>query len=131
MTLEPALSPTSKVFGVAYEIDPQVLDHLDYREKNGYERVNVQFYPMDRATDPIELIVYVATEDNCSFAGRTDNVSKIAFQVLHATGPSGRNREYVYNLANAMREMFPGEEDQHLFELEAEVKRLEAREMDT
>lgn len=128
VTLESTSSPTSKVFGVAYQIDPVVLEHLDYREKNGYERVTVQFYPTERAAKPIdEVIVYVATEDNCSFAGRSD-ISSIAFQVLNATGPSGRNRDYVYNLAQAMREMFPGEEDDHLFALEAEVRRLEGKE---
>lgn len=126
---------TSKVFGVAYEIESseqaKVLNHLDFREKNGYERVNVKFYPTepgqkkDDAHQPIDLIVYVATEENCSYAGHKE-LSELAAQVISATGPSGRNRDYVYSLAKAMRELFPGEEDAHLFALEAEVKRQEA-----
>lgn len=118
---------TSKVFGVAYEIDPEVLKYLDYREKNGYERVNVQFYPTEDKEEPLDLIVYVATEDNCSFAGHKE-IPELAEQVISATGPSGRNRDYVYNLAEAIRELFPGEEDSHLFALEREVRRQEAKE---
>lgn len=114
---------TSKVFGVAYEVDTSVLKHLDYREKNGYERKNVQFHPI--CGDPIELIVYVATEDNCSFAGSKD-IPELAAQIISAAGPSGRNRDYVYDLAKAFRELFPEESDGHLFALEAEVRRQEA-----
>lgn len=127
---------TSKVFGVAYEIDPEeqsrVLNHLDFREKNGYKRVNVKFYPTtdsNQTVDPLDLIVYVATEDNCSYAGHTD-IPDLAAQVISATGPSGRNRDYVYNLAKAFRELFPGEHDEHLFALEEEVKRQEAKEQE-
>lgn len=120
-----------RTFGVAYEISnvdtSQVLDHLDFREKNGYERRNVKFHPLEGDTTPIDLIVYLATATNSSFAGPT-TIPEIATQIISATGPSGRNRDYVFNLANSFRELFPGEEDSHLFELEAEVKRLEALE---
>lgn len=119
---------TSKVFGVAYEVDTSVLKHLDYREKNGYERKNVQFHPtsgVDRT--PVELIVYVATEDNCSFAG-SKGIPELAAQIISASGPSGRNRDYVYDLAKAFRELFPEEEDTHLFALEAEVRRQDEEE---
>ena len=40
-------------------------------------------------------------------------------------GPSGPNKEYVYNLAAAMRELAPDVEDDHLFSLEAAVRRLD------
>lgn len=130
VTLIPA-EKDKRVFGMAYEIEDTVMSHLDFREKNGYERFNVQFFPLedhqDKATqhsDPFDLTVYVATESNVSFAG-PKAIPELAKQVIEATGPSGRNRDYVYNLADAIRELFPGEDDPHLFALEAEVKRLE------
>lgn len=131
VTLIPVDPPkVAKVFGVAYEINTDVLTYLDFREKNGYERKTVQFYPTSTTNDgqetaPFDVIVYVATEDNCSFAGFKD-IPDLARQVINATGPSGRNRDYVYNLASIFRELFPGENDAHLFALEAEVRRQEA-----
>lgn len=113
---------------MAYQIETDVLNHLDYREKNGYERVTVKFYPIGTSAvpqPPQDVIVYVATEENCSFAGHKD-IPDLAKQVIEATGPSGRNRDYVYNLADAFREFFPGENDEHLFALEAEVRKMES-----
>lgn len=114
---------------MAYEIDDSVMSYLDFREKNGYERFRVPFYPLNedttKACDPFDLTVYVATASNVSYAGPM-NIPELAKQVIEATGPSGRNRDYVYNLADAIRELFPGEIDTHLFALEAEVRRLEA-----
>jgi hypothetical protein len=45
-------------------------------------------------------------------------------QIAASAGPSGPNCEYVYKLANVMREM--GVEDDELFSLETEVRRLVA-----
>lgn len=41
-----------------------------------------------------------------------------------AKGPSGPNRDYLLNLAHALRIVAPHGNDQHLFELEAKVKEL-------
>lgn len=100
----------------------QVLKHLDFREKNGYERHYVRFFPLDRneigdaPTD--RIVIYVATNDNESFAGSAGGVTAIVDQILEAVGPSGTNREYVYRLADAMRRYFPDQNDEHLFEIE-------------
>lgn len=50
---------------------------------------------------------------------------EIAKQVINCHGPSGSNKEYVYNLAEAMREIAPHVEDEHLFTLEVALRRLE------
>ena len=47
----------------------------------------------------------------------------MAATILTSHGPSGPNVDYLYNLAASMRELVPDEEDPHLEELEAEVKR--------
>lgn len=119
---------------MAYKIPEEkrqeVMEHLDFREKNGYERYLVRFYPLDTA-NPDEtidnIVIYVATKHNKSYAGHRNDLDDIANQIFDAHGPSGSNREYLYRLADAMRQLFPnvGHYDEHLFELEKLVKERE------
>lgn len=128
MTLVPTNDDNSTVFGVAYKIAEEkrkeVIEHLDFREKNGYERHLVRFYPLDSSTDDSmeNIVIYVATKDNESYAGHRNDLNDIANQIFEATGPSGSNREYVFRLADAMRQLFPNHYDDHLFELEKLLK---------
>ncbi|XP_054725679.1 putative glutathione-specific gamma-glutamylcyclotransferase 2 [Anastrepha obliqua] len=129
VTLLPTVSLESRVYGVAYRISSEhrdeVLAHLDYREKNGYDRCEVKFYEYPEQPDNhFSITMYIATPDNESYAGNVWQLSDIAQQIFTAAGPSGPNREYLFNLASAVRELFPGEEDRHLYDLEAEVKQL-------
>lgn len=117
---------------MAYRIDEsekeKVIQHLDFREKNGYTRQFVQFYPYSSETKeyfkPKDIFIYVALNENESFAGES-NLKSIAEQVFQAVGPSGTNKEYVYKLADAMRLFYPGILDDHLFELEEYLKKME------
>lgn len=128
MTLVPTNDDNSIVYGVAYKIAEEkrkeVIEHLDFREKNGYERYMVRFYPLDSSTDDSmgNIVIYVATKDNESYAGHRNDLNDIANQIFEATGPSGSNREYVFRLADAMRQLFPNHYDDHLFELERLLK---------
>lgn len=108
---------------MAYKISDtdrqNVLAHLDHREKNGYERHNVVFYPSEiYGEKPKSIILYVATQNNPSFAGHITDLNEIANQIMGASGISGDNREYVHNLAKAFRSHFPNEFDEHLFALD-------------
>ncbi|XP_017065193.1 putative glutathione-specific gamma-glutamylcyclotransferase 2 [Drosophila eugracilis] len=131
VTLLPGDPNQDRVYGVAYRIaasqKSSVLDHLDYREKNGYERCSLEFheYPNINTGDgkPIEVIMYVATQANDSYAGNVWQVPCIAKQIFSSAGPSGPNREYLFNLAAAMEQLFPGAVDEHLEELVACVRR--------
>lgn len=49
----------------------------------------------------------------------------IARQIINCSGPSGPNKDYVYKLAEAMRNLMPGVKDDHLFALEDALKKLE------
>lgn len=120
--------PDCAVWGVAYKIKAEDIDqvtkHLDFREKNGYSKKSVTFYPKDKRHEPFILTLYVATEENESFAGPA-SIEDIAKQVVECSGPSGTNKEYVYNLATTMKELAPDVTDEHLFSLEAAVRRLD------
>lgn len=119
-----------RVYGIGYKIlsekSSQVLDHLDFREKNGYERYETLFYPIDNEESVKQVIVYVADSRNPSWNSDHD-LNNIAKQVFHAVGPSGENIKYVFNLCQAMREYFPNHfnQDLHVFELEKILKEME------
>lgn len=74
VTLIPSDNPASEVWGVAYKIRPedteQVTKHLDFREKNGYSKKIVTFQPSDSSIEPFQLTLYVATDENESYAGQ-------------------------------------------------------------
>lgn len=135
----------AEVWGVAYEIAQEdeefVMKQLDIREKNGYDKVTVKFYPSDQGNnklaenlhdcsqcssllEPFDLVIYVGTEGNEHFAGAAD-IATIAQQIVLSVGPSGSNKEYLYNLASAMRLLAPEVRDEHLFALEEAVRHLE------
>ena len=118
VTLVPA--PGAYCDGVAYLIDHAVFDHLDHREKNGYERHDVDLQFADARAGGV---VYIAHRDNPAFLGDSPS-DAVALQILNSRGPSGTNREYLYELAAALRNL--DVDDAHVFELEAHVKALEA-----
>lgn len=118
--------------GMAYRITPDVLAPLDRREKNGYLREKVPLTFVDEngdengdesgeATEQSEGLIYLASDDNPAFLGEAP-LADIAQQIAHAHGPSGANKEYLLNLATALREL--GAEDAHIFALEHQLKLL-------
>ena len=115
------------VWGVAYEIATEDVDyvvkHLDYREKGGYKAVMVTFYPAEENEPHFDLKIYIGTEDNPYFLGPAP-MEDLAHQIYTSVGPSGPNTEYLFQLADVVRELMPHVEDKHLFELEHLVKKM-------
>lgn len=104
--------------GVAYRIAAalahDIFEHLDHREKNGYERRDVTLHDADG--DTVQGVVYIATPDNEAWLGPAA-AADIAAHIERAHGPSGANRDYLLELAAALRIM--GADDRHVFELES------------
>ena len=137
----------SQCLGVAYALDAgvyaRVVRDLDVREQNGYARFSAQVQLLavphagpeaPRSSDPAEVtaLVYIATPSNSAFMGPAP-VPELAQTIQHAHGPSGSNREYLFELAAALRDLHaragnpPAEhaaQDAHVFELEAAVSAL-------
>ena len=104
--------------GMAYRISPRVFEPLDIREKNGYLRVITEMTFEDAPSghaSRAEGVVYLAGEDNAAYLGPASE-AEIARQIATSHGPSGPNRDYLLNLAAALREL--GFEDAHVFALE-------------
>src|SRR4051812_45281285 len=105
--------PGAVCAGMAYLITPEVFSHLDHREKNGYLRLAIDIGFDDGSSE--EGLVYIATEDNAAFLGAAPE-REIARQIAQSRGPSGRNRDYLLDLAHALREL--GKSDAHVFAIE-------------
>jgi len=117
-------------WGTAYRVEPAVTDAvlaaLDHRERGGFARhvveVRLAGPPGRDAVVSVRALVYVATPDNPEYLGPAP-LDTIAWQVCASVGPSGTNREYVLELARALRDM--GAADEHVYALEALVARGE------
>lgn len=109
------------VHGVGFKIHKdkvaETIKYLDDREINGYDRHSTSFYLPHSSSTVKTALVYVATMDNPSW-NSSHSLSEIANQILTSEGKSGKNIDYVFNLCNRMRELFPDHHDDHLYELE-------------
>jgi len=115
--------PGRRCRGMAYRVAHEVFEHLDHREKNGYVRHRVPITLLERDTT-VDGNLYVAARDNPAFLG-PGQPGTLAEHIRTARGPSGRNRDYLLRLAEALREI--GEDDPHVFELERELLALESK----
>ncbi|TFY52259.1 hypothetical protein EVJ58_g10118 [Rhodofomes roseus] len=143
------------VWGVAYTIDPtyesEVRDYLDYREKDGYTleqldiwgiadgREQVVFHNVgESAAVPLRCHTsmtcagihggtqcYVGHNTNPSFIG-SEPIEQLSRKIWESVGPSGPNKEYLYHLAEAVRQLAPESHDSHLFALETRCRELDA-----
>lgn len=110
--------------GMAFQIaDESVFDALDYREKNGYQRTTVTLLPEQPSIDPFEAIAWVAEPGNFAYLGEA-SIKAMATQIAASAGPSGRNDDYVFELANALADM--GIIDPHIIELEEALRSIVA-----
>lgn len=116
--------PDARCIGTAYRIDANIVqetfEQLDYREKNGYERFEVSLETEDNELLP--ALIYIATEDNFAYAGDLP-ITELAQIIARSIGPSGANKDYLFALADALRELEVAEP--HVFELEALVRELD------
>ncbi|MGH8146515.1 MAG: gamma-glutamylcyclotransferase [Rhodanobacteraceae bacterium] len=103
--------------GMAYRVAPATFAQLDFREKNGYMRVATTLdFGGGNST---EGLVYIAASDNAAWLGPASD-AEIARHIAVSVGPSGANSDYVFSLAEALREL--GAVDAHVFAVEAHLR---------
>tara|TARA_R110002072_G_scaffold3830_4_gene27269 strand:- start:14594 stop:15136 length:543 start_codon:yes stop_codon:yes gene_type:complete len=119
-------APDEVCWGIAYRIAGQeidaVLDHLDYREKGGYERLDITISIAPEQN--VRGLTYHAVEGNADYLGRSDS-NAIVRQISTAVGPSGPNRDYLLQLESSLKQHHI--EDQHVFELADQLRAYESR----
>lgn len=106
--------------GLAYLVEAQTFRQLDHREKNGYLRVAAEMTFADGST--ATGLTYIATPENEAWIGEAGEY-EIAHHIRGASGPSGTNRDYLLQLADALRDL--GLEDRHVFEIETHIRQLD------
>lgn len=107
-------APGMRCGGMAYQVAGRVFRELDVREKNGYLRRWVRLQLMARGE--VDGLIYIAGADNPAYLGPAAD-TELASQIATSRGPSGENRDYLLQLAAALRAL--GEDDPHVFALEA------------
>jgi len=111
------------VDGMAYRVPgaeaDEILARLDHREKNGYDR---HALALESEGPRIRALVYVAIPDNFAWLG-PDDADAVAAQIHRSIGPSGRNRDYLLSLDEALRAL--SAHDPHVFDLADRVRRLQ------
>ncbi|KAF8525266.1 ChaC-like protein [Hysterangium stoloniferum] len=143
------------VWGIVYIIEPKheqaVREYLDFREKDGYTIDKTDVYGIIDGREKV-VVPQVESGSNCKasstiavaplmvrlilhqvYVGRKDNPSFVGSQPLNAlaehiwksVGPSGRNKDYLYDLATAVRQLAPDSYDSHLYALEVRLKELD------
>ncbi len=123
-------APRTSCDGMAYLVDRDVVEtvfrNLDHREKNGYERHAVSLTFRDGGV--VDAIVYIAAVGNPAWLGPAGN-DEMVRQICHSAGPSGRNIDYLNDLAAALRELEI--DDPHVFRLESLACAFMARRSDS
>lgn len=92
-----------------------LLAALDERERDGYVRTLVHPTLADGST--VAAVTWIASEGNPSWAGDDPDVAAL---IGARAGPSGRNADYLFELARALRSF--GVRDPHVEALEREVR---------
>jgi len=123
---DPDGAAQSETWGTVYCIPIEeadvILKNLDYREKGGYTREDVDVYIRGQDEPVVQkAILYIGTHKNVHFVGETP-IELIADTIYKSVGPSGPNIDYLLNLAGSMRKM--NVYDDHVFELERLVRDL-------
>jgi len=112
-------------YGMAYQVATetmqQVLGYLNVREQGGYQILRLPTRLLTGKT--VSSMVYVASPENPYYAGSA-TPQVIAKHIFHCSGPSGRNRDYVYRLLDSLAEFAPPEA--HLNEIALALRALEA-----
>jgi len=75
---------------------------------------------------PFSVTMYYGSNQNEHFIG-PDSLLAMSKQIHESVGPSGTNKDYLFNLSKAMRSICEEAFDGHLAELEIAVRDLEAQ----
>ncbi|XP_044510287.1 gamma-glutamylcyclotransferase 2-3 isoform X1 [Mangifera indica] len=129
VTLEPADGEIC--WGAAYKISKEedkenAINHLEVREKQYDQKAYVDFFTDPTATTPAVsgVMLYIASADkntNQNYLGPA-SIEDIAKQIVQAEGPSGPNRDYLFQLEKALLEF--GCKDEHVINIANEVRRI-------
>lgn len=102
--------------------------YLDIREINGYSIHYVDVHQAEAKKGSVKAMVYIGTPENPQFIAREGAPSEeeLAAKIHASRGPSGENKEYLFELHQSLMELCPEEEDAHVKGLFRSVAIMEA-----
>lgn len=107
----------ARCWGRVYQIDPAqeeaVMKKLNHREKAGYDLIDVA---VETKAGIVLAKTYVGNATNPHFLGPAP-LRDMLSQIRRCHGPSGSNKDYVLELAKALREVETPSEEPELFVL--------------
>ncbi|KAL8994866.1 MAG: hypothetical protein Q9169_005287 [Polycauliona sp. 2 TL-2023] len=120
-------APSYRVWGAAYHIPQEhvkeVQEYLDIREINGYSIQYTAVQPVSQEKSPIEkCMVYIGLPSNPQFLGPQD-LDRLAARIFRCQGPSGENRDYLFMLEEALKELGEDAHDEHVEELAKKTRK--------
>ncbi|KAG2342658.1 ChaC-like protein [Suillus weaverae] len=112
------------VWGIAYTIDPEyeaeVRDYLgNIMDQDGYTMETLHVYTIENGIERI------AIQDAFCYVGRPDNPSFIGSEPLEDLAQRIWASEYLYRLAESVRQLAPASYDSYLFALEERLRELD------
>ncbi|XP_031497836.1 gamma-glutamylcyclotransferase 2-3 [Nymphaea colorata] len=129
VTLEP--HDGEVCWGVAYRISGEeneqiAMSHLEVREKQYDLKAYVDFYTDMESSIPAvtRILVYIGSADkklNKNYLGPAP-LEEMANQIVKAQGPSGPNRDYLFQLEQSLHEF--GCHDDHIKNLANAVRKI-------
>jgi cation transport regulator ChaC len=75
---------------------------------------------------PIKCLVYIGLPTNPQFLGPQDPQA-LAEHIVASRGPSGENRDYLYELETALNELSPESGDEHVSDLARRCREVEMK----
>ncbi|KAL9227166.1 hypothetical protein vseg_002891 [Gypsophila vaccaria] len=125
-------SEGSICWGAAYcvkggpEVEAAAMQYLERRECEYDHKITVDFYKEGDDDESLVtgIIVFMSTPDvvsNKYYLGPAP-MNEMAWQIATAFGPCGNNRDYIFSLEKAMREI--NHEDDYVIELANEVRKV-------
>lgn len=122
----------------------EVREYLDIREINGY---SMQYTPFNQDSlvirqthdaankngvkrepfpQQIHCLVYIGLPDNPQFLGPQDPQA-LAEHIVRSRGPSGENKDYLYQLEEALNALSPDSCDEHVTDLARRCREAERK----
>lgn len=101
----------------------EVKEYLDIREINGYSIHYTPFHPEDPKLHDIQCLVYIGLPDNPQFLG-AQPPQAVAEKIYSSRGPSGENRDYLFQLEQSLEALGLASHDEHISDLSRRVNAL-------
>ncbi|EGC29811.1 hypothetical protein DICPUDRAFT_99725 [Dictyostelium purpureum] len=83
------------VYSIADDVAQPILKNLDYREKGGYERHELDVFLAEGEESYGKAIVYLVSPDNIDYVSENETTSTIADTIFRSVGASDKSLELL------------------------------------